>query len=106
MSRSIIGPAKYNSKSLNAFMLNEVSMLYYFFKVHRILPRIFLLLNQMNVLFLMWTLWVYGGFPMLDIECIAFARYPPRPDTSHDGGLVGLHPLSHESYMSSQFLLW
>ena len=29
---------------------------------------------------------------MLCIKFIAFARYPPRPDTSQDGGLVGLHP--------------
>jgi hypothetical protein len=41
---------------------------------------------------------------MLDIKFIAFALYPPRPDTSHDGGLVGLHPLSHESYVNSQIL--
>ncbi len=48
---------------------------------------------------------VFGGFLMLDIKFIAFARYPPRPDTSHDGGLVGPASLSHESYVSSQILL-
>ncbi len=39
----------------------------------------------------MQEFWVSGGFPMLDIKFTAFARYPPRPDTFHDGGLVGLH---------------
>jgi hypothetical protein len=47
----------------------------------------------------------FWRFPDVGIEYIAFARYPPRPDTSHDGGLVGLYPLSHKSYVSSQFLL-
>jgi hypothetical protein len=28
---------------------------------------------------------------MITIEFIAFARYPPRSETSHDGGLVGLY---------------
>jgi hypothetical protein len=41
---------------------------------------------------------------MLDIKYIAFACYPPRSDTSHKKGLVGLNSLSHESYMSSYFL--
>jgi hypothetical protein len=41
--------------------------------------------------YLWHKLWVYGGFPMTTIKFIAFARYPPRPDTSQDGGLVGLH---------------
>jgi len=31
-----------------------------------------------------------GGFPMVAIEFIAFACYPPRSDTSQDGGLVDL----------------
>jgi hypothetical protein len=43
---------------------------------------------------------------MLHIKYIAFACYPPRSDTSHDEGLVGLKSLSHESYMSSYFLHW
>jgi hypothetical protein len=30
---------------------------------------------------------------MLDTKYIAFASYPPRSDTSHDGGLVGLKSL-------------
>jgi hypothetical protein len=42
---------------------------------------------------------------MLDIKFTAFTCYPPMPGTSHDIGLVGLHPLSHKSYMSSQSLL-
>ena len=33
---------------------------------------------------------------MLGIKFIAFARYPPRPDTSQDGGLVGLHPFESQ----------
>jgi hypothetical protein len=32
----------------------------------------------------------FGGFPMPVITFIAFARYPPRSETSHDGGLVDL----------------
>jgi hypothetical protein len=48
----------------------------------------------------------FGGFLMLDIKYIAFACYPPRSDTSHDGGLVGLNFMSHESYMNSYFLHW
>jgi hypothetical protein len=39
----------------------------------------------------------FGGFPMLAIEFIAFARYPPRSETSYDGGLVYLFPESHKS---------
>ena len=43
--------------------------------------------------FTLWEFQVFGGFLMLCIKFIAFARYPPsRPDTSQDGGLVGLHP--------------
>jgi hypothetical protein len=32
-----------------------------------------------------------GGSPMVAIKYIMFARYPPRSETSHDGGLVGLY---------------
>jgi hypothetical protein len=32
----------------------------------------------------------FGGSPMLVIEFIAFARYPPRSETSHDEGIVDL----------------
>ncbi len=39
----------------------------------------------------------FGGFPMLAIEFIVFACYPPRSETSHDGGLVDLFPESHKS---------
>jgi len=28
---------------------------------------------------------------MITIKFIAFARYPPRSETSHDGGLVGMY---------------
>jgi|NOAtaT_6_FD_contig_121_401757_length_514_multi_3_in_0_out_0_1 hypothetical protein len=28
---------------------------------------------------------------MVAIKYITFARYPPRSETSHDGGLVGLY---------------
>jgi len=28
---------------------------------------------------------------MIAIKFIAFARYPPRSETSHNGGLVGLY---------------
>jgi hypothetical protein len=34
---------------------------------------------------------------MLAIEFIAFACYPPRSETSHDGGIVGLLYLRHIS---------
>jgi hypothetical protein len=33
---------------------------------------------------------------MLDIKFIAFSRYPPRSNTSHNGGLVGLHPFESQ----------
>jgi len=33
---------------------------------------------------------------MLVMKYIAFACYPPRPDTSHDGGLVGLYCMRHK----------
>jgi predicted phosphohydrolase len=32
----------------------------------------------------------FGGSPMLVIKFIAFAHYPPRSDTSQDGGIVVL----------------
>jgi hypothetical protein len=40
---------------------------------------------------------------MLSIKYIAYACYPPRSDTSHNGGLVGLKSLS-QSYMISYLL--
>jgi hypothetical protein len=42
---------------------------------------------------------------MLDINFIAFACYPPRPDATHDGGLVGLHFMSDKSHASSELLI-
>jgi hypothetical protein len=36
-------------------------------------------------------------------EYIVFAHYPPRPDISHGGGLVGLC-LSHISHVNLPFL--
>jgi hypothetical protein len=41
---------------------------------------------------------------MLDIEFIAFACFPPKSETSHDGGIVGLLYLRHLSHLHS--LLW
>jgi hypothetical protein len=38
----------------------------------------------------------FGGFPMLAIEFIVFACYPPRSEPSHDGGLVDLFVESHK----------
>jgi hypothetical protein len=38
-----------------------------------------------------------GDFPKLAIKFIAFALYPPRSETSHDGGLLDLFPESHKS---------
>ena len=48
---------------------------------------------------------VSGGFPIYIIEYIAFARYPPRSETSHDGGLVDLQ-LRHISHVSSYSILF
>jgi hypothetical protein len=46
----------------------------------------------------------FGGFPIIQfIKYIAFACYPPRPDTSSHGGLVGLS-LSCISKVNSLFL--
>jgi len=40
-----------------------------------------------------------GGSQMFAIEYIAFAHYPPRSETSHNGGLVDLHlSETHESH--------
>jgi len=39
----------------------------------------------------------FGGFLILAIKFIAFACYPPKSETSHDGGLVGLLYLWHIS---------
>ena len=39
----------------------------------------------------------FEGFLMLAIEFIVFTHYPPRSETSHDGGLVYLFPESHKS---------
>ncbi len=38
-----------------------------------------------------------GDFPKLAIKFIAFALYPPRSESSHDGGLLDLFPESHKS---------
>jgi hypothetical protein len=40
-----------------------------------------------------------GGFLMVAIEYIAFACYPPRSETSHDGGLVDLFSEAHKSHV-------
>jgi hypothetical protein len=42
---------------------------------------------------------------MLDIKYIAFACYPPRSDTSHDGGLVGLKSNLRASNTLSYFAI-
>jgi hypothetical protein len=42
---------------------------------------------------------------LLVIEYIAFACYSPRSDTSHGGGLICLHILSHISHVYSHLRL-
>jgi hypothetical protein len=38
----------------------------------------------------------FGDFPMrLALEFTVFARYPPRSEISHDGGLADLFPELH-----------
>ncbi len=51
-----------------------------------------------------FNLWVSGGSPIFYIEYIAFTCYPPRSETSHNGGLVGLLYLRHISHV--HLLLW
>ncbi len=41
----------------------------------------------------------FGGFPILAIKFIAFAHYPPRSETSHDGGLVDLFTETHKPHV-------
>jgi hypothetical protein len=49
---------------------------------------------------------VSGGFPVFYIKYIAaYTCYPPRSETSHDGGLVVLH-LRHISHVLSSLPLW
>jgi hypothetical protein len=53
---------------------------------------------------------VTGGLLILCIKYIAFVCYPPKPDTSHNGGLVGLYVganMSHaqQSLMRNEYVL-